>query len=512
MKKIFLCLLSSLLLLLSFPKISFWPLAWISLVPLLSVISNEKPLKAFLYGILTGIVFYCGILYWIVPTFSAAGEPNIIGILVLLLLAIYSALYYGIFCLFYSKNFKHSLILPAFLWVSLELIRTHLFSGFPWASLGYSQWNFLPIIQISEFTGVYGVSFLIILVNVILVHSIQYTVYSLKDIGNKTQHTRFRIQNNITTALIVLFCLGFGAIKLYNPSATTSLADPPTTQWRDNPRIVTIVQGNIDQYKKWDEKYQQEIENIYSELSVSNSKNSDLIVWPESSIPGFLRIDPKIYNWIKELANKTKTQYLVSSNDFKDNKYYNSAFLISKQGEVIGEYSKVHLVPFGEYVPLRKTISKFIKVINEIGEFAPGEKYNALDSSAGKLGVNICFESIFPNEIRKSINSGAEIIVNVTNDAWYLKTSAPYQHFTMNIFRAVENRREVVRAANTGISGFIDSYGRIKSKTEIFRTAALSDKIIPLNHITFYTKYGDIFSYLCLSITILFLIIFFFKP
>ncbi|OGS35362.1 MAG: apolipoprotein N-acyltransferase [Elusimicrobia bacterium RIFOXYC2_FULL_34_12] len=501
MKKIFLCLLSSLLLFLSFPKLSFWPLAWISLVPLLYAVSEEKPYKSFLYGVFTGIIFYFGILYWLVPTFTAAGEPKIIGILVLLLLSIYLALYFGIFCFFYSKNFKYNAILSAFLWVTLEFIRTYLFSGFPWALLGYSQWNFLPIIQISEYTGVYGVSFLIILVNVTIAHSKQVTGY--------------RVKKYILTPLIVLCCLGFGIIKLHNSSATTSLADPPTPPvgglCRENPRIVTIVQGNIDQYIKWDENYIEKIKDTYSNLSLSSPKNSDLIVWPESSIPGYLLNDKEIFNWIENIIKKSKTQYLVCSNDFKNNQYYNSAFLISKEGIIVGEYSKVHLVPFGEYVPLRKTIGRFINVINEIGEFTSGEKYNTIDSSIGKLGVNICFEGIFPNEIRKFVKNGAEIIVNTTNDAWYLNTSAPYQHFTINVFRAVENRRNVVRAANTGISGFIDSYGRIKSKTNVFETTILTNTILPLKNLTFYSKYGDMFSYLCALIAILFLFIYSFR-
>ena len=299
-----------------------------------------------------------------------------------------------------------------------------------------------------------------------------------------------------TSFLLILICLVFGFYKLKNIG----------TSEHQNIRTVSILQGNIDQYKKWDEKYEQEILDTYTELATRPSSLApDLIVWPESSVPGFLKNDKKLYNWISDIAQKTKTQHLVASNDYKNGKLYNSAFLVTSDGKITGEYSKNHLVPFGEYMPLRNFLSKFIKVVNEIGEFSPGEKQNVVNSTDGKLGINICFEAIFPNEVRKSVKNGAEILVNLTNDAWYLKTSAPYQHFTMNVFRAVENRRFVVRAANTGVSGFIDPSGRIQSKTEIFTTTVLTDKIQPLQELTFYTKFGDIFAYLCIIISIILL-------
>ncbi|MFH0948119.1 MAG: apolipoprotein N-acyltransferase [Elusimicrobiota bacterium] len=496
MGKIFLCVLSAILIIFSFPIPHFagslWFLAWISLVPLFLAIQNDtslKPLKSFLYGTLTGLVAYCGILYWLVQTFSAAGfaygEPKIIGIAALLLLSLYLALYYGLFCLFYTLYAIRYTLLPAFLWISMEFLRTRLFTGFPWALLGYSQWNNLPIIQISEFTGVYGVSFLIVLVNLTIANIIVKKERTLKDAT--------------TNFLLILICLIFGFYKLRELRTSNSEL-----------RTISILQGNIDQYKKWDETYEQEIVDTYSRLSlypIPYTLHPALIVWPESSLPNYLRYDEKTYNWIKNLVKKTKTQHLVASNDYKDDKIYNSAFLISADGKILDDCSKNHLVPFGEYMPLRNFFGKFIKVVNEIGEFSSdsNRKHNVINSSAGKLGVNICFEAIFPNEVRKSVKNGAEIIVNLTNDAWYLKTSAPYQHFTMNVFRAVENRRFVVRAANTGISGFIDPFGRIKSKTEIFTTTTLTDNVMLDSKATFYSKFGDIFAYLCVIISIIFL-------
>jgi len=499
MKKIILCILSSALLLLSFPKPSLWPVAFFALIPMLFAVNKEKPVKSFILGIFTGIVAYCGILYWLVPTFSAAGEPKITGLAVLLLLSLYLAIYYGLFCLLFSllstSHFPLTtpyLLLPAFLWVILEFIRTHLFTGFPWALLGYTQWNNLPIIQISEFTGVYGVSFLIVLVNL--------TVFNMLIKKQKL----LSLYHFITLSLIFIYLI-FGFYRLTVYRLPCLAGRQASTVCR-----ISILQGNIDQYKKWDSSYGKWIRNTYEELAIKSAKENPapaLIVWPETAAPGYLRNDKNLYGWMKKITGETKTQHLVGTVDYADGRTYNSAFLFSENGKITGGYSKVHLVPFGEYMPFKKIAEKFVKVANEIGETTPGENYTVINSSAGKIGVNICFEAIFPDEVRKSVKQGAEIIVNITNDAWYLKTSAPYQHFTMNVFRAVENRREVVRAANTGISGFIDPAGRIKSRTNIFEKCTVSDIILKNSRPTFYTRYGDVFCYFCFLFAIIILTI-----
>ncbi|MBN1385307.1 MAG: apolipoprotein N-acyltransferase [Elusimicrobia bacterium] len=492
-KKLLLCISSSVFIILSCPNYtgrSFWPFAWISLVPLFIVIQNEKPLSSFLYGILTGLAAYCGILYWLVQTFSAAGEPKIVGITALLLISLYLALYYGAFC-FLASHFSllTSHFSLVFIWVSLELLLTHLFTGFP-TLLGYTQWNFLPIIQISEFTGVYGVSSLIILVNIAITNII-------------TKRQKPFSPSNFLTLSLILICLIFGFYKLKNPITHPLRSRLSEAREPNNSRTVSILQGNIDQYKKWNAEYERDIIDSYSMLALNTSANTDLIIWPESAVQRPLIRDIDTYNWVSKIVRKTKTQHLIGSNDIQNGKYYVSAFLISADGRIIDEYSKNHLVPFGEYMPLRNILGKFIKVVNEIGEFSSKKRYESINSKSGRLAVNICFEAIFPNEIRKLVKNGAQVIVNITNDAWYLKTSAPYQHFVMNVFRAVENRRELVRAANTGISGFIDSRGRVKSKTEIFATTILADKVQLMDNITFYTRFGNVFAYTCLILSII---------
>lgn len=483
MKIIILCILSSTLLFISFPKTSFWPVAFVSLIPMLLAVKEERPLKSFLFGLITGTLAYCGILYWLVPTFLAAGENKITGFAILILLSLYLAVYFGGFCALYSAISARfpaasffGLFLPAFLWVTLEFARAHIFTGFPWALLGYTQWNNLPIIQISEFTGVYGVSFLIVLVNLAITNIV-------------TKKQKLFSLSNLTVFSLISASLIFGFYRLGQP--LTSDGTPAT---------ISILQGNIDQYKKWDYNFEKSIKTGYEELAVEAAGENpapSVIVWPETAAPGYLRNEKNIFDWARGIAEKTKTQHLIGSIDYENGKTYNSAFLISEKGDITGAYSKIHLVPFGEYMPLKKLAGKFVKVANEIGETTPGKSYNIINSSAGKLGVNICFEAIFPDEVRKSVKNGAEIIVNITNDAWYLDTSAPHQHFTINVFRAVENRRPVVRAANTGISGFIDRSGRITSRTQLFTNRELTSTVLKNSRLTFYARFGDIFCWIC---------------
>ncbi|HCJ67752.1 MAG TPA: apolipoprotein N-acyltransferase, partial [Elusimicrobia bacterium] len=242
------------------------------------------------------------------------------------------------------------------------------------------------------------------------------------------------------------------------------------------------------------------------------TQSPSLIIWPESAIPGYLLYERHLYEQVKKIIQQSNCYHLIGSVHYKKDKLYNSVFLFSPEGKLLAEYDRIHPVPFGETIPLKDFLSKYIKVLNELGDFSSGKDFTVFNlplttrhSPLTKFGVNICFEAIFPHLVRNFVKNGAEIIVNLTNDAWFLQTSAPYQHFTMNIFRAVENRRYVVRSANTGISAFIDPYGRVIKQTPIFITADLSEQIYPQKKMTFYTLYGDLFVWLGLGITLVFL-------
>lgn len=523
--RILLVLFSAGLLFLSFPNYNLSFLAWIGFVPVLTFLKNLTTKKeAFFWGLLLGILTNIGLLYWIVPTFITAGESWMVGAGCLLLLSTYLGLYYAIFFWLVRDVVvgfivrRHSalddgvrpvnhhnysvvahlggLFIPGFVWVALEYLRTYLLSGFPWVLLGYTQWNFLPIIQISEFTGVYGVSFLVVIVNFMIAEWLSVVRERSKILHSFSDGVaRVRWTNNITVAVIFLICLTFGFYKL---------SQQPD---KNKPSFKTVIlQGNIDQYKKWDKQYEQEIVDAYTGLVKSSVvEKPDLVVWPETSVPGYLCYDKQLWNWVGELVKETGCYHLVGSAHYKEGKNYNSSFLVSPKQDLIAEYSKTHLVPFGEYVPLQNVLSKYVKTLNELGGVTPGKDFTVMDTPFARLSSNICFESIFPDLVRRFAKDGAEVIVNQTNDSWYLNTSAPYQHFVVNVFRAVENRRYVVRAANSGISAIIDSSGRVQTKTKLFQYKYLAGRVSPSNETTFYTKYGDIFALLSVLISIIFI-------
>lgn len=473
LKNILLSILSGAIIAISFPKFNLSFLIWVAFIPLLVSINKSDKKTAFFYGLLTGTISNCVILYWLVPTFTTAGEPFLLGLFCLILLSTYIGIYTGIFCFFLvilkSLPTIFYISIASSLWVFLEYLRSHLFTGFPWALLGYTQWNFLTLIQIADITGIYGISFLIILVNL--------AIFQRKS------------KSIIFAASIFLIFLIYGTVRLKFNSALES-----------QPKIkVSILQGNIDQYKKWNKKYEQEIMDTYKDLALKSSKEKpEIIIWPESAIPGYLLHQKELYDQTIEIIKRSGSYHLIGSSDFdyREN-LYNSAMLFSPEGDLIGKYNKIHLVPFGETIPLQSLLSKYINVLNELGDFSSGKDYTIFEINKTKLSASICFESIFPHLIRKFVINGAEILVNLTNDGWYLKTSAPYQHFYFNIFRAIENRRPVVRAANTGISGVINQNGEIEIKSEIFEKTFLTSIVEPSSKMTFYTKCGDIFAIFC---------------
>jgi len=483
-------IISSLLIIASFLIPQFALLAWICLVPCLIFVNKTK--RGFIPGLAVGIISYIGILYWIVPTFIVAGESLLLGILCLFLLSAYLGLYFAFF--FYTvakkKNSLLDIIFFPSLWVGLEYIRTHLLTGFPWALLAYTQWRNLPLIQLSAITGPYGVSFYICMINYFisdLYYRFRYSLLPAKEY-------RKRLFFNLSTMLITtLLIFGYGTIKI----------NEKVTNHKGRVVEIAILQGNIDQYKKWDAEYKNEIISTYTQLCC-NLWKKDLIIWPESAIPGYLRYEPELYKWMQKITYITSSYHLVGSvdHDSKTGKIYNTAFLISPDGKILKRYDKLHLVLFGETVPLKPILSKIFTTLNEFGEITPGSEYAVFrENEKFSFSAPICFESIFPSLIRKFRKNGAEVIINITNDAWFLKTAAPLQHFVNNVFRAIENRCYVICSANTGISGIVDKYGRILKMTKIFEATSVEFSLLlepsEKKNLTFYTLYGDVFAVLC---------------
>ncbi|MFH1368285.1 MAG: apolipoprotein N-acyltransferase [Elusimicrobiota bacterium] len=473
-----LSILSGALYFLSFPDSNLYLLAWISLIPLLIVVQRENPLKSFLFGFLSGFIANAGLFYWIYVVVQTNTLSRLQGLLCLAALCCYLALYFAAWAYLLNKVktsysvFRFSLF-AASLWIFFEFIRTYLFSGFPMGIAGYSQWKFLSLIQVSEFTGVFGISFIIVIVNVVL-----WRVWKTR---------------RVLPFLMIVAGLSLTAILGKILLDRNYLMPPPYFR-------VAIMQGNIDQYKKWDAAYENEITDAYTKLAAeSSAEKPDIIIWPETAVPGYLPADPRLYSWISQLAQLTGTYHIVGAPYYNGGQnYYNASFLFGPAGEILNWHKKTHLIPFGEFVPFRKLLEPYFGVLNTLGDFTRGGSPTVFSVKSVLWGPTICSENFFGSITRKSVSRGAEILVNQTNDAWFLKTSAAELHFTMNVFRAIENRRSVVVSGNTGISGIVEPSGRISARAEPFIRTFICASVGPSRTATFYTRWGDVFAYLCI--------------
>jgi apolipoprotein N-acyltransferase len=274
---------------------------------------------------------------------------------------------------------------------------------------------------------------------------------------------------------------------------------------------ASIIQGNIEQDRKWEPLYQDAVLATYKDLSLKAADSSpSIIVWPETAVPFFFMADASYSRKLVEFQNHLNSYLLFGSvlvKGKKGNRYLlaNSAVLLDEAGKVTYTYDKIHLVPFGEYVPLQKILFFINKLVVGIGDYVHGNQHLRAETPSGAFAPLICYEIIFPGLVRKFYSNGGDYMVNMTNDAWFGKTSGPYQHFSMAVFRAVENRKPVIRAANTGISGFIDSNGRIIAQTGLFQKAILTEDIRTDSTVSFYAKYGDLFSYIWIVFSVILL-------
>jgi len=498
-KRVLAAIFSGLLLVLSFAPFGLWPLAFAAFVPLLISLEGQRGRRSFLLGYITGLVFFLGAVYWVVYSMHYYGGLSFMESLpVLLLLSAYLALFFGAFGLLTRLSPASSLgallYLPA-LWVSLEYLRGHLFTGFPWVLSGYAPAHSLILIQIADITGVYGLGFLIMLVNV----AIYLVLVSwLKGLSRPMGVIA-------VTAALLAAVLVYGALRVKQ-------VDNVVKGW---PVVrVAVAQGNIDQSLKWDRSFQGKTLRIYGSLTERAAEDgAGLVVWPETAVPFYLERNTAGRRDVSDIARQNKVRLLTGSPAYDYNKknkeveLYNSAYLISAGGRITGRYDKVHLVPYGEYVPLKRFMPFIKKLTVGVGDFASGPGPVSLMVDGYKAGVLICYEAIFPVLSRLSVRDGAGLLINITNDAWFGNTSAPYQHLDMALLRAVENRVFLLRAANTGISAVIDPLGRVLKKTELFTEDVLVANVSINNEMkTFYTIYGDIFAYVCLFFSGVFII------
>ena len=499
--KIVLAVSSGLFLTGSFPTFNFSYLAWFAFVPLLISLRNLSIKESFFVGFLTGLTHYLTLVYWLVYTMRTYGHlPWPLCVVILILLSAYLALYFAVFSAAISRLFSRPLFLflmiPV-LWVSLEYIRSFFLSGFPWELIGYSQFNTLHILQVSDIFGVYGVSYLIAFSNASIFIVLLYLTGL--DWQNEKITKRLFAGSVFACVLIVGLAISYGAWRIKSVDELIS-ASPS--------KHVAIVQGNIKQSEKWDRAFQLVTIKKYLDLShIAKEQKADLVVWPETAAPFYFSFNTRLADIVKKGIADMPATFLFGSPSFDrvNNRveYYNSAYLISPKGDIYGRYDKAHLVPFGEYIPLKNWFPFLGKIVEHVGDFRPGKKGKTIEWGNHRIGLLICYEIIFPDLSRAMAKNQASLLINITNDAWYGRTSAPYQHFSMAVFRAVENRRALVRSANTGISGFIDPVGRVIDSTELFEDA-VKTRTVPLIHETsFYTRFGDVFAMGCLAIIML---------
>lgn len=492
------------LIFLSFPRFNLEILAWLGLVPLFFAIRNTSARSSFCLGWICGLIYFGGTLYWIIRTMTLYGHVSLWqSILILFAMSAYLALYIGGFAALWSwlrlRVSLPDLLIAPLVWTSLEFLRAHLLTGFPWSTLGYSQYLSLHLIQLADITGVYGVSFILVFFNAGIASLLEHFIIQKKEGKKFWSYPASHIIPTLAVVLIVIY--GYGIYKMHykQPETHKTLR-------------LGLIQGNIPQKEKWDKSFQNKISGIYQDLTLQAAQqNPGLIIWPEASTPFIHEQKGDYLETISPLAQRAQVPMIVGSPRLEQKEKQillkNSAFLLSKEGKILHYYDKIHLVPFGEYLPMKKTLALLGSVVNEVGEFSPGKNFTNFTLNKVNFGLVICYEIIFPSLFRKFIQEKTDFMINITNDAWYGRSSAPYQHFSMAVFRAIENGLNIVRVANTGISGIIDPMGRVQVETPLFyRTALVKD--LQLQRInTFYTKYGDLFTQLCLALLSLLLII-----
>ncbi len=500
-KTVALAVLGGLLATAAFPKIDLDWAAWAALVPLLWLLRDVAPAEAFRRGLIFGIAHYASLLYWLVPTMVTYGHlPAALAIGILFLFAsvlslMSTAPLAGALTLCARTPARVLLFFPL-AWVGAEYLRSFLFSGFPWELLGYSQYRRLHLIQISDIFGVYGISALVAFVNAALLTAV--LAGFRRPWQNKAVSGRMALGGLVAAGVLTGAAWVYGTVRIAEVDRLAAAA--PTAR-------IGAVQGNIEQSQKWDPAFQIATIEKYLRLSRSAlSLNPELVVWPESAAPFYLFHEVPPTRMLLAGIAGAEAHFLIGAPSFrareKATDYYNSAFLLGPGAEVIGKYDKAHLVPFGEYTPFKEYLPFLGKIVEHVGDFAAGKKGHTLEWQGRRLGIQICYEIIFPALSRAMAQNGATLLVNITNDAWYGTTAGPYQHFSLVVLRAVENRRALVRAANTGISGFVDPVGRVLDPTALMTEAAVVRPLPLLETQTVYTRWGDVFAAGCLGVAL----------
>ncbi|MBI3049586.1 MAG: apolipoprotein N-acyltransferase [Acidobacteria bacterium] len=495
-----LALLSGTLLALSFPRFGHPAFAWIAVVPLLLAVSGRlhagrptSALRAFTLGLAAGLVYFVGTLYWtgaVLRTFGGLAAP--LAALAMLLLALYLALFPALTALIMSRLARgagtRALLLAPAVWVATEYLRGYLFGGFPWVPLGNSQVTVLPVAQLASVLGVYGLSALVAYVN----GSLAYALVA-----------RGRARGAAAAAAFVTLTAvgGWGAWRIADGALTRE----------GTPIRIGLLQGNIAQEDKWNPREARRIFTTYIAMTRDAvGRGAEFVIWPESSTPFMFEEEPAGAAALRALAREVQVPILFGSDQVDRSgdvlRLYNAAFLLTPQGETGAVYRKIHLVPFGEYIPFKEWLYFASPLVERLAEFAPGTSTVMLPVGPHLVNTAICYEVVYPSLIRDAVLAGSQLLTTITNDAWYGYSSAPYQHFELASMRAIEQGRYLARAANTGISGIVDPYGRVVQRSAIFEQAGLVGEARVLTGRTMYARIGDLAAYLAIAVTMVALV------
>ena len=501
-EKIAAIVITAILMSFAYPKPGLWFLAWIGMTPMLMLTFQSSQKESFYLGWACGFLHHIITMYWVPPATSINGNiPLPAAWAALIVLFIYLAIFWGIFFALVSRTRGTGLFIclacPLF-WVVLEFIKDHVLTGIPWLNMAYTQPPASPQSQIADILGISGISFVLIMANTSAAQGIHAVI--------KKKNWKSIIAPFLIFIPVLTCVLWYGHSRL---QAFNNIRGKDTMK-------AAVIQANIPQDVKWSKEFVIDTIDHYTMLTKKAAPYApELIIWPETATPFYFG------------HNEEETAYMIKNLEFMDaflffgtpsyayinNKlvFFNRGYLLDKSKKIAGIYDKVKLVPFAEYVPLKNILFFVDKLVASVGDFMPGKEHFIMNLDSVKFGALICYEAVFPYIARKYCNNGANFLINITNDGWFGTTWGPYQHSHISRFRAIENRIFMIRAANTGISGFISPDGRYKKMLNLEKEGILAYNI-PLKRIntrqgdarTFYTKYGDLWVY---SMIILFIIL-----
>jgi len=486
---LFMIVLSGGLLTLSFPPIGLYGLVWVSLVPFFQLLHGETSYrKGFIIGFLMGFVHVSTTMYWIsVSVYKYGGIPMWGTAIITFSFIFYLCLYWGLtgFIFVFLKEIRILWLFP-FLAAVIEYIRGYPLLHFPWGGVEMALPPHLAISQIVDITGIYGLGFLIYVVNLIV-----YRLWC----HFREKRISSAVREAVLSVLLISIAWIYGAVKIHEVQREAS-------HWKKVK--VCLVQPDIDQSVKWKKSWEVKGLDLYVKMSKMGAGEfrTNMVVWPEAAVTFYINEEPGLFRRVLQMVRRDHFMLIFGATSYekKNDKtiYHNSAYLISKEGEIEDRYDKVRLVPFGEYVPFRRWLPFAKNIVGTEEDFTPGKRLKPLKSEFGPIGTTICFEGIFPEISRKLVRMGSVFLVNMTNDAWFGRTSGPYQHLRLSAYRAVENRVYLVRSTGTGISAIVDPVGKILARIPLgVRGFARGIVRLREGRNTFYTRHGDIFVIFC---------------